>query len=73
MARSTSVAVVLIALSGLRRMLKRRAETEEQSQRQPRNAAGEPLNSDHLAPTGKTLPDPGVPQASGTMDFDCEI
>ncbi len=37
------------------------------------NAQGQPLNSDHLAPTGKTLPHPGVPQASGTTDFDLEV
>ena len=28
---------------------------------------------DHLAPTGKTLPNPGIPQASGTTDFDREV
>jgi hypothetical protein len=39
----------------------------------PGNAAGQPLNSDHLAPTGKTLPNPGIPQASGTTEFDRSI
>ena len=37
------------------------------------NARGQPLNSDHLAPTGKTLPHPGVPQASGTTELDRAI
>jgi hypothetical protein len=37
------------------------------------NAAGAPLNKDHLAPTGKTLPHPGVPQASGTTELDHKI
>jgi hypothetical protein len=37
------------------------------------NAAGQPLNSDHLAPTGKTVPNPGVPQASGTTELDRSI
>ena len=36
-------------------------------------APGQPLNSDHLAPTGKTLPNPGVPQASRTTEFDRSI
>jgi hypothetical protein len=39
----------------------------------PDNAAGRPLNSDHLAPTGKTLPNPGMPQASGPTNFDREV
>jgi hypothetical protein len=37
------------------------------------NASGQPLNSDHLARTGKTLPHPGVPQASGTTELDRSI
>ncbi len=37
------------------------------------NAPGQTLNSDHLAPTGKTLPNPGVPQASGTTQLDRNI
>jgi hypothetical protein len=37
------------------------------------NAPGQPLNSDHLAPTGKTVPNPGVPQASGTTELDRSI
>jgi hypothetical protein len=36
-------------------------------------APGQPRNSGHIAPTGKTLPNPGVPQASGTTDFDRSI
>ena len=39
----------------------------------PANASGQPLNSDHLARTGKTLPHPGVPQASGTTELDRSI
>jgi hypothetical protein len=34
------------------------------------NAPGQPLNKDHLAPTGKTLPHPGVSQAEGTTELD---
>jgi hypothetical protein len=34
---------------------------------------GQPLNKDHLAPTGKTLPHPGVPQASGPTELDRSI
>jgi hypothetical protein len=39
----------------------------------PSGNAGQPLNSDHLAPTGKTVPNPGVPQASGTTELDRSI
>jgi hypothetical protein len=39
----------------------------------PGDAAGQTLNSGHLAPTGKTLPNPGVPQASGTTEFDRQV
>jgi hypothetical protein len=36
-------------------------------------APGQPAITGHLAPTGKTLPNPGVPQASGTTDFDRSV
>ena len=36
-------------------------------------APGQPADTGHLAPTGKTLPNPGVPQASGTTDFDRSV
>jgi hypothetical protein len=36
-------------------------------------APGQPLNSDHITSTGKTVPNPGVPQASGTTDFDLSV
>jgi hypothetical protein len=39
----------------------------------PSNSPGQPLNSGHLAPTGKTVPNPGVPQASGTTELDRSI
>jgi hypothetical protein len=39
----------------------------------PGVAPGQPANAGHLAPTGKTLPNPGVPQASGTTDFDRSV
>ena len=74
MVRSTSVAVFLVAMSlGL---AARAQETGGNGSVVPMpsgNAPGEPLNLDHLAPTGKTLPHPGVPQASGTTDFDREV
>ena len=73
MIRSTSVAMFLVAVS-----LGFAARAQETGNGNvvltpPGNAAGEPLHSDHLARTGKTLPNPGVPQASGTTDFDREV
>jgi hypothetical protein len=71
MTRSTSVAAFLITMSlgvpayGL--------ETGGNGAVVPApsgNAPGQPLNKDHLAPTGKTLPHPGVPQAEGTTELD---
>jgi hypothetical protein len=49
-----------------RRQWKRRPNTVRQ-------CAGAASNSDHLASTGKTLPHPGVPRASGTTDLDRSI
>jgi hypothetical protein len=37
------------------------------------NGPGQPLNKDHLAPTGKTLPHPGLPQADGMTELDRSI
>lgn len=37
------------------------------------NAPEQPLNKDHLAPTGKTLPHPGLPQADGMTELDRSI
>jgi hypothetical protein len=37
------------------------------------NASGQPLNKDHLAPTGKTLPHPGLSQADGVTELDRSI
>ncbi len=34
---------------------------------------GQAPNKDHLAPTGKTMPQPGVPQASGPTALDRKI
>ena len=73
MIRSTSLAIFLVAVSfGL---AARAQETGNGNVvlTPPGNAAGQPLNSDHLAPSGKTLPNPGVPQASGTTDFDRQV
>jgi hypothetical protein len=71
MTRSTSVAAFLIAMGlgvpayGL--------ETGGNGAVVPApsgNAPGQSLNRDHLAPTGKTLPHPGVSQAEGTTELD---
>jgi len=72
MIRSTSAAMFLVAVS--LGFAARAQETGGNGSAVPSgNAAGQPLNSDHLAPSGKTLPNPGVPQASGTTDFDREV
>ena len=74
MVRSTSVAVFLVAMSlGLAAQAQETGGNGSVVPTPSGNARGEPLNSDHLAPTGKTLPHPGVPQASGTTDFDREV
>jgi hypothetical protein len=73
MVRSTTVAVFLTAVSlGLSA---HGPETGGNGAAPTPSAdpSGQPLNSGHLAPTGKTLPNPGVPQASGTTDFDREV
>jgi hypothetical protein len=74
MLRSTSVAVFIIAVSlGLAAHGQETGGNGSVVPAPSGNAQGQPLNSDHLAPTGKTLPHPGVPQASGTTDFDRSI
>ena len=67
MVRSTSVVVFLIGMSfGLAVQAQETGGNGSVVPTPSGNAPGQPLNSDHLAPTGKTLPHPGVPQASGT-------
>jgi hypothetical protein len=74
MTRSTSVAVFLIAVSlGLSAHGQETGGNGSALPTPPGNASGQPLNSDHLARTGKTLPHPGVPQASGTTELDRSI
>jgi hypothetical protein len=70
MIRSTSVAAVLIAAS---LGLATHAQAAGDGSALPSSsgaAPSQPLNSDHITSTGKTVPNPGVPQASGTTDFD---
>jgi hypothetical protein len=67
MARTTSVAAFLIAASlGLATY----AQAAGDGSAVPAPSPGQPLNSDHITSTGKTVPNPGVPQASGTTEFD---
>jgi hypothetical protein len=74
MVRSTSVVVCLVAVSlGTAARAQETGGNGSLVPAPPGNASGEPLNSGHLAPTGKTLPNPGVPQASGTTDFGREV
>ena len=74
MVRSASVAAVLIAMSlGLPAYGQ---ETDGNGVLLPApsgNAPGQPLNKDHLAPTGKTLPHPGLSQADGMTELDRSI
>jgi len=72
MVRSTFVALFAVAASfGLAPQGQETLAAE--SKAPPPTSAPQPLNKDHLAPTGKTLPHPGVPQAEGTTDFDRSI
>jgi hypothetical protein len=74
MVRSTSVTVFLIAVSlGLGAHGQETGGNGSGLPTPSGKASGQPLNSDHLAPTGKTLPHPGVPQASGTTELDRSI
>jgi hypothetical protein len=74
MVRSTSVAAVLIAMSlGLAAHGQETGGNGAVVPAPPGNTPPQPLNKDHLAPTGRTLPHPGVPQAEGTTEFDRSI
>jgi hypothetical protein len=74
MTRSTSVAVVLIAMSlGVPAHGQETGGNEAGVPAPSVNAAGQPLNKDHLARTGKTLPHPGLSQAEGTTERDRAI
>ena len=74
MIRSTSVATVLIAVSlGIPAYGQETGENGAVLPAPSGAAAGQPLNKDHLAPTGQTLPHPGVPQAEGTTEFDRSV
>jgi hypothetical protein len=73
MIRATSVAAFLIAAS-LGLATHAQAAGSGSDLPSPSGAApGQPLNSDHITSTGKTVPNPGVPQASGTTDFDRSV
>jgi hypothetical protein len=74
MIRSASLAIFLIAMSPGPAAYGQATGGNRSVVPSPSGAApGQPLNSDHLATTGKTLPNPGVPQASGTTEFDRSI
>jgi hypothetical protein len=73
MVRSTSVAAFLIAAS-LGLAIHAQAAGDGSGAASPSGAApGQPAITGHLARTGKTLPNPGVPQASGMTDFDRSV
>jgi hypothetical protein len=72
MSKSMSVALFLIVMSGSFAAHGQRTNGSAVP-RPPGDAAGQPQNSDHLAPTGKTVPNPGVSQASGTTELDRKI
>jgi hypothetical protein len=74
MTRSTSIAAVLIAMSlGLPAYGQETGGNAAVVPAPFGNASGQPLNKDHLARTGKTLPHPGVSQAEGETDLDRSI
>jgi hypothetical protein len=74
MIRSTSFVMFVIAVSvGLAAHAEESGGNGSAAPPPSGNASGQPLNSGHLAPTGKTVPNPGVPQASGTTDLDRKI
>ena len=74
MVRAISVATFLIA-ANLGLATHAQAAGNGSGLASPSGAApGQPLNSDHITSTGKTVPNPGVPQASqGTTDFDRSV
>lgn len=70
MVRSTSIAAVLIAMSlGFPAYGQETGGNGVVVPAPSGNAAGQPLNKDHLARTGKTLPHPGISQAEGETDL----
>ena len=70
MVNATSVAAILIAASlGLATQAQAAGDGSVVTGR----SLGQPLNSDHITSTGKTVPNPGVPQASGTTEFDRSV
>ena len=74
MVKSTSVALFLIAMSaGLAAQGQETKRNAGAVPTPPGAAPGQLAITGHLAPTGKTLPNPGVPQASGTTDFDRSV
>jgi hypothetical protein len=74
MTRSTSVVAFLIAMSlGIVAHGQESGGNGAVVQAPSDNAAGQPLNKEYLARTGKTLPHPGVPQAEGTTELDRSI
>jgi hypothetical protein len=74
MVRSMSLAIFIIAMSaGLAAHGQETGGKGSAVPTSPGAPPGQPLISGHLAPTGKTLPNPGVPQASGTTDFDRSV
>ncbi len=73
MVRATSLVAFLIAAS-LGLATHAQAAGNGNGVASPSGAApGQTLNSDHITSTGKTVPNPGVPQASGTTDFDRSV
>jgi hypothetical protein len=74
MVRSTSVAAVLIAMSlGLPAYGQETGGNGAVVPAPSGDASGQPLNKDHLARTGRTLPHPGASQGEGTTDLDRSI
>lgn len=74
MVRSTLVGLLLVAASlGLAAHGQETGGNGAGVPAPPGNGPGQPLNTDHLAPTGKTLPHPGVPQSEGTTELDRSI
>jgi hypothetical protein len=74
MLRSTFVAVFLIAASLGFAVHGQETGGSGSAAPGPGSAAPQqPLNKDHLAPTGVTMPRPGVPQASGPTELDRSI
>ena len=74
MARSTSVAAVLSPwASGLPAYGQETGGNRSGAAGAVRQCPGQFLNKDHLAPTGATLPHPGVPQAEGTTEPDRSV